>query len=1018
MMVEEIIQSLSQENDSLWETATEQLSLGHLISRIADVAGISLKGKSNPDKVGLVWGEKIFVFFCDHFLKKHPQTISDEERDLINEKQQWSNFCASAEAPLQNVRGWLMTAISSYVNEHPQKALTQIKEKCKSSFGEHEGNHNFKKTIAAFACYYLYLKQTKNFYNPKDNVRKEVWDQTQSECLHNFKDVQKHLLATKTLLAADPYALLARCVIFVSVRHKNADTNFFEKYWMPSDDELKKMAENSTEAACYAAQYFAECGTAEALREILNAIFSQKTTLNSSLLKIVLRISQDLFAKSKDVEKPSDFWNYVSRVAESGNPDALCLLGELAYHHWRNDWDEENLWMQCAKRPDLSFISMENRGGIDELIFACFDAALKNTEADEQQQAQCQFYMGCVREWQGKNLEASMRYEAAKKLTDGKSDWSHKAAMAMNKSDLVFKKGDRCNKTTEIEGFPILIKQNKYRQGNYAFVMGESAPYRAFVESLGDSATEWNIILFNMPLLQGSAYYSCLPCNFQNQLYTQCRDINWSIDSIFAEPKKISSKEKIPQLLFAFFDENQETNVRKTAKLLDILSEKLGVVRRNFSDTLKSDFYQAVSKIRVYVSVESEIYANLLDSIQNSIFRTYGFYIPLIIINKYTDTAQELFYRYPLFLPFEKEDKEGRPLNLVVLGTGPSAMAIVREAIGLPIARHKTIISVVGADAEKAMRRFRQDCPALMEPDSWLLSCLEVNFYECSLDELPLHGFGDQNPLSNILQNGDYYVVTSEQDSLNQEIGIRLRETLLSLEKEDFSQQPLITVRCSDNVDGLLMECMTLRHESGGNQWYSNYNLKKFGSSQLFSHWYLENNPVECRAKKIHLSYAGIEDDEPTANYCGLQDYYLRYYNRISSRSTAVSLTYRAFDIGIYDNTKSEQELGIIYLEKILNTTDTSFLESAVVAEHTRWCLQLTSRGWKRASLTQIENYHSAGCPSHQLYIAKLHPYLVPWDELTETYVAVNECFRDKSLKDPQITTKESILGSAKYLSK
>ena len=44
----------------------------------------------------------------------------------------------------------------------------------------------------------------------------------------------------------------------------------------------------------------------------------------------------------------------------------------------------------------------------------------------------------------------------------------------------------------------------------------------------------------------------------------------------------------------------------------------------------------------------------------------------------------------------------------------------------------------------------------------------------------------------------------------------------------------------------------------------------------------------------------------------------------------------------------------------------------------------MLSRGWMPASPAQMQAYIQRGCTRHQLYLAKLHPFLCAWDQLGE----------------------------------
>ena len=59
-------------------------------------------------------------------------------------------------------------------------------------------------------------------------------------------------------------------------------------------------------------------------------------------------------------------------------------------------------------------------------------------------------------------------------------------------------------------------------------------------------------------------------------------------------------------------------------------------------------------------------------------------------------------------------------------------------------------------------------------------------------------------------------------------------------------------------------------------------------------------------------------------------------------------------------------------------------LERLARYEHGRWNRFMISRGWLPASLEQMLAYIQRGNGRHQLYIAKLHPFICSWERLGE----------------------------------
>lgn len=1007
MTIEALVKELQRENNTPWRNcaSTNHLSLNNLFHHliradngVSDNLPRDSSGGEKSVRIRLLWGNIIDDIFGERFQGREisPKSL----------KKYWDDFYNASEKALKNVK-WLHELLMEKMSENPRGILDEITEKLQHNFQfSQDRKENLKKLAGSFGFSCLY-----NWYYGKEEQEQDIWANSDKSLTQLERVYPEYMYASKVMLAAEPAKLLARCVFAVSAQcwEENEEVRhaLLRLLWLPEDTTMLDMAEKSSEAACYAARYFYCKGDTENTLKAVSSALDQKMypevfhlLLEDNLISMVYR------------EGDSQTWNLfrqtVMELAETGDAYANCLIGQALYHYWQDDFPEAQ-WLK-------EFLPKSNVESPENAACKHFERGLQQSDKKQKIQAQCLFYLGKIYEEKGDDRQAQSCYEKAMAFKREGNPWAEKAEKAKRNVDLMARVRSDA-KSKEVYQLPIAE-----RSSNYVFIMGTSNPYQAFIRTLPVVDGGWSIVLPNTPAPPYSSYYSYMPCSAGNQLYTLCKDLNWAVEQL------LKDSGGVPQMLFAFFSEKQEDNVQQVTTLLVDLSKRLEKVRKGFGRKQVALFHKALSGIRVYASVESDYCASLLDSMQQMLYDQYQFYIPLNIVNRYTHAAQGLFTKHPLFTPFLNEKQSNRPLNLVVLGTGKCAMAVVREAMALPISNHPVIIHVVGKDAEHAKRCFQQYCPAVMS-QSWLNDYVEVRFYSCPLDELPLYSAGGADELVAVLCSGDYYIAAADQDSINVELGIRLRESILSRGGNDFSSEPIIAAQCTDSMGALLMEYMRVQNRGGSDNWYSSYHILKFGTSDIFSWNELENGLVETRAKAVHLSYASIDPEEEEAKYLGLQDYYLRYYNRSSSRSTAVSLVYRTFDAGKYldkkqyGSPKDEAELGELYQGWLRPETnekkiDPKRLEKAARLEHIRWCLQIASRGWQTATKEQAEAYIAKGNPSHQMHIAKLHPYLVPWEELGDTYIQIDKLWyqnHSEHLKDPRVTTKESVEASTLF---
>ena len=251
---------------------------------------------------------------------------------------------------------------------------------------------------------------------------------------------------------------------------------------------------------------------------------------------------------------------------------------------------------------------------------------------------------------------------------------------------------------------------------------------------------------------------------------------------------------------------------------------------------------------------------------------------------------------------------------------------------------------------------------------------------ECSLED---------EQLANRLQSANYLVVYTEDENRSLSQAMYLREWYLKTDPS-FSRLPFIAVYCEKRERAEQLRTLTAGAESAGFGWHNNYLIEAFGrEDQLFSYDALVRNRLEQRAMAAHFAYYTFTNRED--RFRAEHDYFSRNYNRDSSLMNALALPYRLFSAGIafsdwhdYAEGISQERLATQF-DEWLEEKDRALsedIEKLVMYEHGRWNRSMFSRGWLPATMGQMLAYIQRGNNRHQLYIAKLHPFLYSWDRL------------------------------------
>lgn len=471
----------------------------------------------------------------------------------------------------------------------------------------------------------------------------------------------------------------------------------------------------------------------------------------------------------------------------------------------------------------------------------------------------------------------------------------------------------------------------------------------------------------------------------------------------------------LPLILF-IADENVQKNMGDLYRVIRFLetmpaaddmkkriAQKLHIyVRTQGNDDVEIkavDSFNSVNELRAKIESSQNGSA---ESLPSSGYRDLYYHIR--ICNPVRDGSQYLLAHAPLFLP-ALQDRRQKP-HILLIGSGPAAVQLICDMLSVfPLTGDgKPLhICVLSENAQEVQWAVEEQIPELTSKKSQI-PC-DLNYYAVTGHDLHnlvvtgrLSDSAQEKELQKVLFESNYYVVCGENSRENVKTATWLRGALLSSSSE-FGGLPFIAAYVRDNLLAQQASHFSVINEGIGFSWYNNYNLFCFGSSRdLYTYQNLEEGYMEKRSLALHMSYY---KDDVGSRAQAQRDYWCRYYNRDSSRMSALSIIYKAFLAGITQ--ESIYDYGQENRESLLSDpfktwiSDPDHLESAARMEHERWKYFACSRGWRHATIEQMNNYIDMGNPRQQLYLAQLHPCIVSWQKLPEVQKAYNQIQRRKN---------------------
>jgi TPR repeat protein len=496
--------------------------------------------------------------------------------------------------------------------------------------------------------------------------------------------------------------------------------------------------------------------------------------------------------------------------------------------------------------------------------------------------------------------------------------------------------------------------------------------------------------------------------------------------------------QELPEILLMAMGDDEQKNMRDALEVLRMAAKLhawTGALAADGSgsgkDTAGSGedradglFYLLSDRLRLYVCGRGESCGPVLDS---ACTQMGDFYIPLYLCDPDQMASAWLLDRMPLFIPCLKGASSR--MDTIIFGDHPGIVRLCKDAIAAAqISEIPFSLTVIGENADELQEMLLTDCPGLDNPVAGVEAAkpvfIKMRPESRRLQELLSVRPGqdwtpEEKDLSMTLQAADYIVVYTADEDRNLTLSMFLREWYLKTDPS-FYRLPFIAAYCGREDRAEQFRTLSVGAEEAGFDWFNNYDIHCFGTNkQLFSYRELIHGRLEQRTRAAHLTYYGIcgaEGPESGDNLrLALHDYFSRQYNRDSSGINALALNYRLFSAGItfpdwhsYLAGVSQKKLADQFgkwlraedegnpgkegadrgkgaeRERLREQTADRRLEILSMQEHDRWCRSMLSRGWMPASTAQMQAYIQRGCTRHQLYLAKLHPFLCAWDQLGE----------------------------------
>jgi len=345
--------------------------------------------------------------------------------------------------------------------------------------------------------------------------------------------------------------------------------------------------------------------------------------------------------------------------------------------------------------------------------------------------------------------------------------------------------------------------------------------------------------------------------------------------------------------------------------------------------------------------------------------------VPVHLINPDRITVYHLLDNRPLYHAI---DNDSKTLSILIIGGESLALEFVKTCSWIGQLERELEIHVISPYAGRIEQKIRFSSPGLFAKKA------SITFMEA---ELNTDRFKQQ-----VMKCGEkinYIIVASDVDSDNLQTGIWLRGHYL---RNNFksARHPIINVLIQNPKQHDLVQQLCCGRQ--------NYDISLFGSTEeIFCKEIIFSPQWMQFAKNIHLAYCEIAVDASKSDKRkALLDFYNDETSKQSSISNALHIKYKLFTVcGLtYDNGQYS-----ILPEKALQAlfSDPIVIARLASLEHERWIAYMYANGWLSAAPEEVFQYYDEQ-RSHKHSICKLHPCLIPYDELDNLSEIMNKKYR------------------------
>ena len=437
------------------------------------------------------------------------------------------------------------------------------------------------------------------------------------------------------------------------------------------------------------------------------------------------------------------------------------------------------------------------------------------------------------------------------------------------------------------------------------------------------------------------------------------------------EDIKESLKERIRKInAITVKESEEEINIRKKKTFFYEISEN---EIKNIDNGIKLiEKYQDRENVKVTVFSTRKEAEMLLDSVNRK--------MRVSLVNKNNYAIYNLLNDRPI-LKWTKNNK----ISILLMGDEKRILETIKILLwSMQLDGYELEIHVVGENAKHMQTMFYHQCPGLKREK------YKVLFHKADIQTEEL-----DSVLNAECQDVNYIILAMQEDELNIETGIYLREYYLYADKESYSNKPAINIWLNDEIKGVddlgISEKNYVRISEKNPKIY--YELHSFGTTeQIFKEvsildTKLENFGLFCHLANVNVLYKTRKEQQKD-----IDTYNNREKTRKYSISSAIHMKNCLYTKGI---NLFEKEITPELIEQVRQLIENDVDVTSLMRSDIRmWNVFWRTEGYKKVSFEEAEVYYKKGVTKSQQHVmAKLNPCLTDIESFTENERKMSEMY-------------------------